>query len=482
MGFFMCYTHAKIKEERGFNIVKFSKKFNNTLVDPLRLSAEDKEQVREVLIAETESMGLRNVDVEELTGWPKAKVSKIMSRKQGLDDKDIRIWTGAYGLTPDMVIGKTLIEAKELELNDYVRSIDDCIKAFSEAESENDRSAILNEELPRSIIATLGVRATDYVIRSDIGRRPGGEHFPDGLVSYIDIIYRNFNRKIANHPYIRFIISPDEKIKALLIGFNVIHYTEDIEDEDKNVAKEQRLKIQELAPTLDNFENERRFFARYNKKDDLGLNSFDDEESVLRVIVWDDEIEDQKYKGDYRYKSFEKAFEDIFDYYCHLVYDLFSYDIASRRIKKSKGLMSWAKAISNVLFCDDDELDDDYDDEDEDDYIKANNEQEKRLNSWKETLTECEFGADHESFLNDEGKKFMFVVPLVRTYPLEELSEKACMANAVALCPNCASKLHYGKRDDREEMVLTLYKKRQGALKDAGIGVSLRELLEMYNL
>ena len=50
--------------------------------------------------------------------------------------------------------------------------------------------------------------------------------------------------------------------------------------------------------------------------------------------------------------------------------------------------------------------------------------------------------------------------------------------NIVSLCSNCHNNLHYGK--GYEELLTILYKEREKLLKQVGITITIKRLIEMY--
>ena len=52
--------------------------------------------------------------------------------------------------------------------------------------------------------------------------------------------------------------------------------------------------------------------------------------------------------------------------------------------------------------------------------------------------------------------------------------------NIVSLCSNCHNQIHYGK--DAEALLKKLYDERKDALKKAGIIITFKRLLSMYNI
>lgn len=93
---------------------------------------------------------------------------------------------------------------------------------------------------------------------------------------------------------------------------------------------------------------------------------------------------------------------------------------------------------------------------------------------------QCEVDPTHKTFIKkSNGKPYMeahHLIPLMYSerfhYSLDNV------ANIVSLCSNCHNQLHYGK--EVEPILKRLYEERKERLAEAGIGVTLKELLLFY--
>ena len=54
-------------------------------------------------------------------------------------------------------------------------------------------------------------------------------------------------------------------------------------------------------------------------------------------------------------------------------------------------------------------------------------------------------------------------------------------ANIISLCPTCHRKLHSGIKEDVDEILEVLYRKREARLKKVGLGITLDELKYIYS-
>jgi 5-methylcytosine-specific restriction endonuclease McrA len=105
----------------------------------------------------------------------------------------------------------------------------------------------------------------------------------------------------------------------------------------------------------------------------------------------------------------------------------------------------------------------------------------KKANALIRACYSCEFESKHKSFLSRKTNK-----PYMETHHLIPLeywdsfdNSLDVEANITCLCSNCHNEIHYGKEAHR--IIETLYKKRSEELYDAGIYVSLEQLLAMYD-
>ena len=93
----------------------------------------------------------------------------------------------------------------------------------------------------------------------------------------------------------------------------------------------------------------------------------------------------------------------------------------------------------------------------------------------------CEVDCGHATFIKkSNGKPYTeahHLIPLMysESFPVYSLDN---VANIVSLCSNCHNQLHYGK--EVEPILKRLYEERKERLEEAGIGVTLEELLFFY--
>ena len=94
----------------------------------------------------------------------------------------------------------------------------------------------------------------------------------------------------------------------------------------------------------------------------------------------------------------------------------------------------------------------------------------------------CEIENGHKTFICKGSK-----MPYLESHHLIPISYQENFkfsldvpANIVALCSNCHNEIHYGL--DAEKLIRKLYTERKNRLENAGIYITIEELLSMYNI
>lgn len=91
----------------------------------------------------------------------------------------------------------------------------------------------------------------------------------------------------------------------------------------------------------------------------------------------------------------------------------------------------------------------------------------------------CEIDENHETFITKAGTPYMEAHHLIPLAAQEDFENSLDVdANIICLCPICHRNLHYGKviEDDLNK----LYKKRKELLKQSGINISFKEMINYY--
>ena len=122
--------------------------------------------IRTGINRDMEVLGLRGNDLAENIGWSPSKTSKILSGKQTPSPDDIRLCTRAIGCTPDKFV-LAGADPRDYKLDNYVRPLDEVFDAYMEEDiSAFVKKGIAEFELPLSILSTLGVKISDYAVRT----------------------------------------------------------------------------------------------------------------------------------------------------------------------------------------------------------------------------------------------------------------------------------------------------------------------------
>lgn len=92
----------------------------------------------------------------------------------------------------------------------------------------------------------------------------------------------------------------------------------------------------------------------------------------------------------------------------------------------------------------------------------------------------CEYDNGHKSFIRKKnGRRYTEVHHLIPICFQDRFDNSLDnWVNIISLCSDCHNRIHYGK--DAEKLVKKLYNERKEMLRRAGIGITLKQLLEMY--
>lgn len=101
----------------------------------------------------------------------------------------------------------------------------------------------------------------------------------------------------------------------------------------------------------------------------------------------------------------------------------------------------------------------------------------------------CAIDADHNTFVTSKGFPYMeghHLIPCNYSnakYFWEKYGRNIdCVSNIICLCPTCHRKIHYASNEEKTKMIEQIYAERKNELIDAGLNISLSELLRLYNI
>jgi 5-methylcytosine-specific restriction protein A len=93
----------------------------------------------------------------------------------------------------------------------------------------------------------------------------------------------------------------------------------------------------------------------------------------------------------------------------------------------------------------------------------------------------CEINGEHESFIAERNHKpYMeghHAIPM-RLQPQFDKSLDV-YANIICLCPVCHRRIHYGLKEDRQQMMMQIYENRSDRLDHCGIRLSKQEFTDL---
>lgn len=422
----------------------FRESFNRYLGGEMYMDDHKRKVVVSSLIQEMSGRGIKNVDLSELTGWSTSKISKLLSGKQAFTDDDLRVWARALGYTLDPFLDHG-VDLRGYDIRKYVRSPMDCIDRFCEADEEDpEYEAILNIELPLAILGVLGVRISDYAVRTHVSSGYGNKE--EDECSWIKFWNRNTKDSDLSLPIVSLWIDGHRD------GFALIVY---LDGNLNNLAEE----VAEVRATMTGMHNDIDFL----RKEDANHH-------WLPAHIVDRAVSFDYWGKDFPQPDedfFEESLGEVFKDYCDIVWEL-------RHIDLIPGVAIFSEPNTSI-----------------------------QMSLWKSLVTssrdafkketvakvlsehdyKCEIDPDHKTFLTAAGHQYVEAVPLIKLddglYLGKGIFEAA---NILCLCPICAAKLEHGLDEEREGMFIGLHRSHKKALEEVGVKISLGQLLKMYKL
>lgn len=106
---------------------------------------------------------------------------------------------------------------------------------------------------------------------------------------------------------------------------------------------------------------------------------------------------------------------------------------------------------------------------------------QKKLKVMIEQNYQCEVDNTHKTFQDRNGHPYMEIHHLIPLSAQDKFKRDLNVeANMVCVCPMCNRKLAHASEDIVEDIVVPLYYAHKEKLKEAGLDISLRQLLEYY--
>lgn len=106
----------------------------------------------------------------------------------------------------------------------------------------------------------------------------------------------------------------------------------------------------------------------------------------------------------------------------------------------------------------------------------------------KEADFKCMYDETHETFSTERGTPYMeghHLIPCTASnseYFWNKCERNIdCVENVVCLCPTCHRRIHFGSKEEKEDVVKSLYDKRISLLRKAGFDITIEELLSLYS-
>ena len=99
----------------------------------------------------------------------------------------------------------------------------------------------------------------------------------------------------------------------------------------------------------------------------------------------------------------------------------------------------------------------------------------------------CMADPNHNTFLTNKGFPYMeghHLIPCTannaKTFWNRYRKSIDCVENIVCLCPTCHRRIHFGSDEEKNAIIKLLYNKQLSKLKKAGLNISEKELIELY--
>lgn len=418
-----------------------------SLVSDSFIYTANMDNARELLGKETEKQGLRGSDLSELTGWSPSKTSKITAGRQKLTAEDVRIWARALGYTPDPFVDSN-VDIRYYKLNAYIRKPSDVLEAyFNVMDEKPEHTAIAQYELPLSILAMLGVKASDYAVRANasyFGIDPVSKRGLGNTATYIRFWQRTTSSEESMTPEFGLWLSPENDYFLFAVYLNR-------RSEDGGM-KELRSVYKDALQVEDKYTDEFDKFAEMHKE---WIPKFLRNGEIISVGSDTNCLPEP---GD-----LENVLIDLFQKYCALVWEVKGIDLLPEKYKQKEDMSPFQQF--NIL-----NGSADFSPEVKDEII--------RREKYK-----CEIDPSHSTFMDALGRPYMEVAPIVPFSAGIQFGQSIFSAeNGVCLCPMCKAKMRYGMVNDREDMIFKLFRKHQKELKEKGIEISLTQVLAANGL
>lgn len=392
------------------------------------------------------SKGIKKADIASGLGWPPSKVTKIFSRKQGVTFSDLLSITSAMGIPLEAFL------QEEFDLEGYEKEngpmpLSAIFQMYYEAyPAEDVVEEMITQELPYKIKSILNLDTKNYAIYSDINR----SDIPPAIIG-----------GVHNEPGIRYW--------------------------PKSVVRPQVLR------------------SRYDDYLEIGYWMGHKEGIALCINFYPDLKKGEPIKGSIKrefYKNiidstyaetdkewFDKSHQFSFDTalghgeICSIVYDLKNLPPEEVLVDDLKKMF---KVYENLLIEASDRIEAFFWESVTEGSLPMPHvmgEIEIENEAREACDYKCFVDPSHQSFETEEGHSFVDCMHLV---PLEQQSNyEACLdvkENIVCLCPTCMARMYYGKRADKEKMIVDMYYKKQAELATCGIKASLAQVLKMHHM
>lgn len=395
-----------------------------------------------------EAKGIKNPDIINLTRWSPSKVSKLVKKNQKLSLDDLKNWAKCLGYTPEVFL-KQNFDIREYCLSDSVRDLRTLFDAIAQQKGTVEEVSKLHDlvsyEFPLSALSALGVEPSEFIgngrinyLAQDVFAKEEPEYCDDGIA----VLFRHKNVALDTRAFFEYVFSPDRKYAVLGLFDCPIHG----ELGNATRMKEKDIVLADTYATVE-FDDLARTATKWipNSLQNGEVSSFIYDMSNLPdndVLV--------------------ANLEEIYERYCDLIYAKTNgADIKRRKLN----IISESSDNSRSLDG------------------KSPFERSVTQKVLLHRGNVCEIDPSHSSFFDQDDNPFMYLDSLIPVDGAAEYGDGIKgEANCICLCPLCHAQFIHGKKEDRERMVFELYRKHEADLKNAGVDITLSEVLKRNGL
>lgn len=385
---------------------------------------------------------------KDALGWPMPKISKVFSGARGIKYSELAQMTSVLGYSLEPFI------QEDFDLVKYERQIppmdlSDCFKSYFNAYPSdiNELDKMVMEEIPFSMKHIIHADYRQYTVRHNTFEcwDPSSNTVVDRLsfYAYVSIVPKNLRTEKGDTLEMGYFIGNNRKNVVLTIRYRSPEHLGEGNTLEKRQYYKGFVKNADIKIFDKNFKEEKDkevFFGSLNKTE-------------ICSIVYD-------FKKINTENNLEKDLNSMFEVYKQLL----------RETGNSSELYNWERKIwekpclsyhnQGPLVSGSEQID----------------AETREVQGYK-----CSADPAHTTFEDINGKQYVDVIRIVPLKDQPDFSANLdCVDNSACVCPLCAAQIVYGCDRAREDVLVKLYYNNRDRLLDAGIDISLTDLLNKY--